>query len=148
MVEETRSFNDMVKKFGADLGLPKVDIEKIIEINSKNFDALTRSAAIASEGAKSLAIKQKEIVEAAFRDAAEMVRQFKPTGNPQDILAKQSEFARKAFEAAINNTRDIAETVRKTNADALKTVAERITETVTELRASFERGGEGAKKEP
>ena len=44
-----------------------------------------------------------------------MVQQYKPVGNPQEIMTKQAEFAKKAMEAAITNTRDIAELV----ADAL-----------------------------
>ena len=87
-----------------------------------------------------MAAKQKEIVEASFRDAVEMVREFKPSGNPQDILAKQSELARKAFDAAIQNTNDIAELVKKTNADAFNTLAGRITESVNEMRGTLERG--------
>ena len=104
------------------------------------------SARIASEGAKSVAAKQKEIVEASFRDAVEMVREFKPSGNPQDILAKQSELARKAFDAAIQNTNDIAELVKKTNADAFNTLAGRITESVNEMRGTLERGIGGTKE--
>ncbi|HEX3678096.1 MAG TPA: TIGR01841 family phasin, partial [Galbitalea sp.] len=71
---------------------------------------------------------------------------FKPSGNPQDILAKQSELARKAFDAAIQNTNEIAELVKKTNADAFNTLAGRITESVNEMRGSLERGGGGTKE--
>ena len=141
MAQETQSFAEMLKKFGSDLGLPKVDIEKLMATHAKNLDALGESARIASEGAKTLAAKQKEIVEASFRDALEMVRDFKPSGNPQDILAKQSELARKAFDAAVQNTNDIVELVKKTNADALQTLAGRITESVSEIRGSLQRGG-------
>ena len=141
MAQETQSFAEMLKKFGSDLGLPKVDIEKLMATHAKNLDALGELARIASEGAKTLAAKQKEIVEASFRDALEMVRDFKPSGNPQDILAKQSELARKAFDAAVQNTNDIVELVKKTNADALQTLAGRITESVSEIRGSLQRGG-------
>ena len=146
MAQETQSFVEMLKKFGSDLGLPKVDVEKLIAAQAKNLDALSQSARIASEGAKSLAVKQKEIVESALRDAVEMVREYKPIGNPQDIVAKQSELARKAFNAAPDNTRDIAELVRKANADAFKTIADRITESVSGIRGSIQRGVDETKK--
>ncbi len=146
MAQENQSFVEMLKKFGSDLGIPKVDVEKLIATQGKNLEALSLSARIASEGAKSLAVKQKEMVEAALRDAVEMVREFKPSGNPQDILAKQSELARKAFNAALDDTRDISEQVRKTNAEALKTIADRITESVNENRGSIQGGVDGTKK--
>ena len=65
---------------------------------------------------------------------------MKPSGSPQDILAKQSELARKAFDAAVQNTNDIAELVKKTNADAFQTLAGRITESVNEMRGTLQRG--------
>ena len=106
------------------------------------------SARIASEGAKSVAAKQKEIVKGVVSGRRGDGAKFKPSGNPQDILAKQSELARKAFDAAIQNTNDIAELVEKTNADAFNTLAGRITESVNEMRGTLERGIGGTKEKP
>src|SRR5438876_8892048 len=105
----TQSFLDMMKDFGSGLGLPKVDVDKLLEAHRKNIDALGRSVQVATEGARSVADKQREIIETAFHETQAMVRDFKPTGNPQEVFAKQTEFARKAFDATIQNTRDIAE---------------------------------------
>ena len=85
------SFLDQIKAFGARLGLPTVDVDKLVEINRKNFEALVRSASVAGEGAKALAEKQREIVKVAFNEASAMVKNFRPTGSPQEIVAKQSE---------------------------------------------------------
>jgi len=145
MPEATPSFVDMLKKFGSDLGLPKVDVDKLVETNRKNIDALAQSVEIASQSAKSAAMKQAEIVEAAFRDAVEQVKEFKPTGNPQEMLAKQTELARKAFDATVSNTREFSELVKKSNVDALKIISDRITASIAEIRGSFE---PGAKDKP
>ena len=75
-------------------------MDKLIEVQRRNIDALGRSAQVATEGAKSLADKQREVVETAFREASAMVRDFKPTGNPQEMLVKQTEFAKKAWATA------------------------------------------------
>jgi hypothetical protein len=61
----TETFLDQMKTFGARLGLPKVDVDKLIDMQLKNIDAFGRSAQVAGEGAKALADKQREIVEAA-----------------------------------------------------------------------------------
>ena len=147
MAQETQSLVDMVKKFGSDLGLPKVDVDKLVDVHLKNLDALAQTAQIASEGAKSVTIKQKEIAESAFRETLNLVRGFKPTGNPQEILAKQTEFARRAFDATIENTRDLAELVKKSSDDALVVIGDRIRGSITEIRGSLERGG-GVKERP
>jgi phasin family protein len=145
MSKETQSLVDIVRQFGSDLGLPKVDVDKLVETHRKNFEALTQTALVASDGLKSLATKQKEMVESAFREALEMARNFKPSGDPQQILAKQGELARKAFDAAIDHTKQIADQVSKSQAEALKIATDRIVASIAELRASFEKTG-GADK--
>ena len=120
------SFLDQIKAFGARLGLPKIDVDKLVEMNRKNFEALMRSASVAGEGAKALAEKQREIVQAAFNETSAMVKDFRPTGSPQEIVAKQSEYAKKAFEVAMQNMRDLAELATKTTSEAAGIVRERV----------------------
>jgi phasin family protein len=130
------SFLDQIKTFGARLGLPKVDVDQLVEMNRKNFEALVRSASVAGEGAKALAEKQREIAQVAFHETSAMVKNFRPTGSPQEIVAKQSEYARKAFEVAMQNTRDLAELATKTTAEAAGIVRERIQDNLKVLQES------------
>ncbi len=145
MSKETQSLVDIVRQFGSDLGLPKVDIDKLVENHRKNFEALTQTALVASNGLKSLATKQKEMVESAFREALDLTRNFKPSGDPQQILAKQREIVGKALDAAIDHTKEIADQVSKSQAEALNIASDRIVASIAELRASFEKAG-GADK--
>jgi phasin family protein len=137
----TDSILDQMKAFGTRLGLPKVDVDKLVDMNLKNIDALGRSAQVAGEGAKALAEKQREIVETAFRETSAMVRDFNPPGSPQEILAKQSEYARKAFEITMQNTKDIAELTKKTSTDATSILRDRLRDSLAELRESISRAG-------
>jgi phasin family protein len=89
--------------------------------------------------ANEIARKQRDIFEQAVKDVTAMVQEYKPGGSPQDIMAKQSEFAKKAMEAAIANTRDIAELVQKSSAEAFKIVQDRMKESYEEIRASVEK---------
>ena len=148
MTEDKQSFVDIVRKFGTDLGLPKVDVDKLVATHRKNFDALTQTAQVASDSVKSLAAKQKEMIEAAFREALDMARDFKPGANAQEMLAKQGDLARKAFDSAISNTRDIAERVQKSNAEVFKIMGDRIAESIAEIRKSFESAGNQPKPKP
>jgi phasin family protein len=138
MDEQWRSFAGMFTKLAEDLKLPRMDTEKLIEAHRKNIDALARSAEAASEGAKSLAVKQREIIEEAIRETSAMVREFE-LKSPQDAVAKQSELARKAFEAAIRNTGDVAQLVQKSSADALRIIQERMQQSFEEIRGSVEK---------
>jgi phasin family protein len=92
-----------------------------------------------ASGATAVASKQREIFEATVKDITEMAKDFKPTGSPQDILAKQTEFAKKAMEAAIANTRDIAELVQKSGAEAVTIIHGRMKESYEEIKASLDK---------
>jgi len=139
MTEPTQSWLDMLKKFGSDLNLPKVDVDKLIEIHRKNLDALEQSTQVASAGATSLVDKQREIIETAFSEVAAMARDFKPPGDPKEVLAKQTEFAKKAFDITVQNTRDLAQLATQTTTDASKIIRDRLRESLTELGASLRR---------
>ncbi len=135
----SESFLDQMKAFGSRLGLPKVDVDKLVDIQL--IDALGRSAQVTGEGAKALADKQREIIEAAFKETSAIVSAFRPGGDPEAILAKQKDYAKKAFELTMQNTRDIAELAKKTTTDATAIIQDRLRASLTELSDSVSRPG-------
>jgi phasin family protein len=137
MAQAPQSFTDMFKNLGEQLKLPQVDVAKIMQHHQKNLDAMARSWQAVASGASEVASKQRAIFEEAVKDVTEM--EYKPGGSPQEIMAKQSEFAKKAMEAAIANTRDIAELVQKSSSDAFKIVQDRMKESYEEIKASVEK---------
>jgi phasin family protein len=138
MTEEAKqSFIDIVRQFALDLGLPKVDADKLIAAHKKNFEALTQTAQIATDGVKAVATKQKETIETAFREAVEMARSTRLAGDPKEMLAKQTAAINRALDAAVGNTKDVGERIQKANADAFKVVADRITESIADVRRTF-----------
>lgn len=139
MADPAQNFTDTFKKFGEQLKVPSFDMTKIMEHQQKNLEAMTKSWQAMAGGASEIAQKQREIFEAAMKDMAEMAQSYKPGGNPQEVMAKQAEFAKKAMEAAIANTKDIAELVQKSSTEAFKIVQERMKESYEEIRTSVEK---------
>lgn len=139
MADATQPFTDMFKKLGEQLKVPAFDMSKMMEHHQKNLEAMTRSWQAVAGGASEVAQKQREIFEAAMKDMAEMAQSYKPGGNPQEVMAKQTEFAKKAMEAAIANTKDIAELVQKSSTEAFKIVQDRMKESYDEIRSSIEK---------
>ena len=133
MAEDIRSWIDRFIQFGGQLGLPNVEVEQLIESQKKNLDVFERSAQAAAEGTKALAEKQREIVLVALQEATELVRDFKPSGDPKEILAKQTDFAKKVFSITIQNTRDVAGLASKTTTDAAAILRERLSEGLSEF---------------
>ena len=139
MADAPQNFTDMFHKLGEQLKVPSFDVTKIMEHHQKNLDAMGRSWQAMATGASAIANKQREIFEGAIKDITEMAKDFKPNGSPQDIFAKQAEFGKKAMEAAITNTRDIAELAQKSGADALKIIHERMQESYDEIRSGMDK---------
>jgi len=68
-----------------------------------------------------------------------MARDFKPMGDPKEVLEKQTEFAKKAFDITVQNTRDVTQLATQTTTDASKIIRDRLRESLNELGASLRR---------
>lgn len=132
---DNTSYIEMLRKFGSDLGLPKLNVEELLQAQKKNLEALGQSAKVAAQGAQSVAQKQREVVEAGLREAATLAREYKPL-KIQENLALQTEFARKMFDIAVKGAQDSASTARQSTTDAVKIIQDRMKESFEEFRAS------------
>ena len=139
MTNEATTYVDMLRKFGSDLGLPKVDVDMLIEGHKKNIDALSQSATVAAQGAQAVAQKQREIFEAGLQEATKLARGYQPLGKVQDNLALQTEFAKKVFEIAVKGAQDSATTARQSTGEAVKIIQDRLKESFDEIRSSVDR---------
>lgn len=136
---ESESFIDMFAKFGQDLKLPSIDIEHVIEHHRKNLEALQKSASATASGATSLMARQREVLQDTLREITDMAQSYRVPGNPQEIMAKQADFARKSFEAAVKNASEVAEIVQKSSSESVEILRKRIQETMEEIRDSYEK---------
>jgi phasin family protein len=131
-----QTYMDMVRGFGGKLGLPQIDVEKLIEANRKNLDALNESAAAAAGGAQAAVRKQREVLEAGLREATTLVRGYHPLGDPKETMAKQTEFAKKLFELAVQGAKESAQTTRESTTEAAKILQDRMKAALEEVRAT------------
>ncbi|NEU97254.1 phasin family protein [Bradyrhizobium uaiense] len=133
---DNSSYIDMLRKFGSDLGLPKLNVDELLQSQKKNLEALGQSAKVAAQGAQSVAQKQREVLEAGLREASTLAREYKPLGKVHENLALQTEFARKVFDIAVKGAQDSASTARQSTTDAVKIIQDRMKENFEEFRAS------------
>ena len=135
---ETESILDMFSKLGSEMKLPKVDVEAILGNHRKNLEALEKSAKAAASGASSLLAKQREVLQETLHEISAMAESYRAPGNPQELLSKQADFARRSFEAAVKNASETAEIVKKSGMESIDILRERIRESMQELRSGFE----------
>ena len=72
-----------------------------------------------------------------LREVADMAQSYRAPGNPQELMAKQTEFAKKSFEAALKNAGDVAELARKSGTESIEILRARIKEAMEEIRAGY-----------
>jgi phasin family protein len=138
-MRETASYIDVLRKFGSDLGLPKLNVDELIQAQ-KNIDALGESAKVAAQGAQSVAKKQREVLEAGLKEAKTLARQYKPLGKVHENIALQTEFARTVFEITVQGAQESASTARQSTTEAVKIIQDRMKESLREIRASVRPG--------
>jgi hypothetical protein len=114
---DTTSYIEMLRKFGTDLGLPKLNVDELIQTQKKNIEALGQSAKVAAQGPQSIAQKQREVLEAGLREAAKLAREYKPLGKVHENIATQTEFARKVFEITVQGAQESASTARQSTTE-------------------------------
>lgn len=139
--KSAQTYMDLLRGFGDKLGLPQIDVEKLIEANRKNLDALNELAIAAAGGAQAVVRKQREVLEAGLTEATTLIRGYQPLGDPRETLTKQTDFAKKLFELALQGAKDSAQTTRESTAEAVKILQDRMKEALDDVRASVGQGG-------
>lgn len=136
---QSESIIDMFAKFGEQMKMPAPDIERVIENHRKNLEAFQQSAQAAGTGTSKIMARQREMLGETFEEFGAMARELQASADPQEVMRKQAEFARKTFEAAVRNTGEMAELVRKSNEESIEILRRRIQESMEEMRSSMER---------
>jgi len=135
---QSPSLIDMFMSLGRDLRLPPIDVEQILSHHRKNLEALEKSARASAAGANSVLAKQREAIEAAFREFSDFAQTYRVPGDPKEVLSKHTDFARRSFETAVKNTAEIADIARKSGSESAEILRRRMHEAMNEVRHSYE----------
>ena len=136
---ETGSIFDIYSKFGQDLKLPQVDVESILSHHRKNLEALEKSAKATAAGASTLMNKQRQLLQDALHDVTEMAKSFRAPGTPQEMMAKQADFAKKSFEACVRNAGEVADVMKQSGTESIEILRARIRDAMEEIREGYEK---------
>ncbi len=126
------------KKYAEQFQVPGVDSDQLVETYRKNIEAVTQANRVVFEGAQAVAQRQGEVMRQAMEEAMQAMQQTDASGSPDQQVAKQSEIAKKAFEAGLKNARELAEMSAKSNTEALEMINKRMAESFDELREAIQ----------
>jgi phasin family protein len=116
--------------------MPKFDFDAVIELQKKNFDALTAANQVAAEGAQAFAKRQAEMLQQALEEVSKMIESFSKIDNPQAVAAVQADMLKGAFVKSVDNTRELADLMTKSNTEASDALNTRVVEALEEVKAT------------
>ena len=124
-------------KIAGEFKMPSMNIESIVETGRKNFAAMTAANTSAVESMKAIAQRQGDMVRAAMEDFSKHGSDVMSAATIEEKAAKQIDFAKKSYELAMANTKELADLYTKGHAEALATISERITALSDEVKAAI-----------
>jgi phasin family protein len=124
-------------KFAGEFKFPMVNVETIVEATRKNFAALTTANTTAVESMKAIAQRQGDMVRAAMEDFSKHGSDVLGAATVEEKAAKQIDFVKKSYEAAIANTKELTELYSKGHTEAFAALSHRVSELTEEVKAAI-----------
>jgi phasin family protein len=126
-------------KIAGEFKLPSINVETVVETTRKNFAALTSANTTAVESMKAIAQRQGDMVRAAMEDLSKHGSEVLAAATIEEKAVKQIDFAKKSYETAIANTKELADLYSKGHAEAFAAISNRVAEITDEVKAAFAR---------
>lgn len=133
------TFIDMFRRFGEGLPMPDVDVDRIIDHHRRNLEALEKSARASQAGASAILSRQREMLQETLGEITELAQSYRSPENPQELIAKQADFARRSFETAVKNAGEMAELMSRSGGEAVDILRARIREGMEEIKQGYEK---------
>ena len=98
--------------------VPGLDVDTLVEAQSRNLEALNAANQAAAEGARAFAKRHTEIVQQSLDAAKGAFDQLGKAGTPQEAVAKQAEKAQDTFAKAVKNAQELTDLPTESNTKA------------------------------
>ena len=136
--DASRIFGDSLKAFET-FKLPGFDIAKLMEINRKDFEALSAAHRATLESLKAAPAAYQEQLRAAYTQLGELSQQLL-RADAGTGAAGRVQAAQEAIAQALGNFRELAETANKSQTEAYGLLLKRAHQRIQELTALFAAG--------
>jgi phasin family protein len=122
-------------KIAGEFKFPMVNVESVVEAGRKNFAAFTTASTTAVESIKSIAQRQGDMLRAAMEDMSKHGSDVLAAATVEEKAAKQIDFAKKSYDAALANAKEIVELYSKGQEEALSPIHARLAEMTDEFKS-------------
>jgi phasin family protein len=124
-------------KIASEFKFPMANAENVLETSRKNFAAMTTASTATVEAIKTIAQRQGDMIRAAMEDFSKHGSEVLAAATVEEKAAKQIDFAKKSYDLAIANTRELADLYTKSQTEAFETLSARVAELTEEVKAAI-----------
>ena len=124
-------------KISGEFKLPTVNVETFVETARKNFATMTSLNTAAVEQMKAIAQRQGDMVRAAMEDFSKHGSEVLAAATVEEKAAKQIDFAKKSYELAVANTKELTDLYTKSSTEAFEALSARVAELTEEVKAAI-----------
>ena len=118
----------------AGLNVPGVNMDALVASQKDNLEALSAANRAAVEGIKAIGEWQVKILQETVQELTTAIGGMAKVGSPQQMIAAETELAKKSFETAVSRMRELSEIVTKANQQATDAIVNRIPESLEEIK--------------
>ena len=126
-------FADMSKMMG-EFKMPTVNVEAVMACHRKNLETFAAINQATFETMQALGRRQAEWLKQGMEEASAMMSAVMSAETPEEKMIKHAEVSKAAVDKCLANAREVAETVAKSNVQAMETVSNRMAEGLDEFR--------------
>jgi phasin family protein len=124
-------------KIAGEFKLPTVNVETFVETGRKNFAAMTSLSTSAVESIKAIATRQGDMFRSAMEDFSKHNSDVMSASTLEEKAAKQIDFAKKSYELAVANTKELTDLYTKSSTEAFEALSARVAELTEEVKAAI-----------
>jgi phasin family protein len=124
-------------KIAGEFKFPMVNVETVVETGRKNFAAMTTASTAAVESMKTIATRQGDMFRAAMEDFSKHGSDVLSAATVEEKIAKQIDFAKKSYDLAITNSKELTELYTKGQTEAFQTLSARVADLTEEVKAAI-----------
>src|SRR5580765_2916253 len=95
-------------KMAGEFKFPMINVESVVETGRKNFAAMTTASTAAVDSMKTIATRQGDMFRAAMEDFSKHGSDVLSAATIEEKIAKQIDFAKKSYDLAIANSKELA----------------------------------------
>ncbi len=126
-------FTDISKMMG-EFKMPSFNVEAAMAAHRKNLETIAAVNQACFESMQSLARRQAEWARQCMEESASVFNAVMSSETPEEKVIRQAEASKAAVDKCVANAREIAETVTRSNYQAMETLSNRLNEGLEEFR--------------